>query len=334
MKSFFSICAVAMAMVGAAGCAVDVEEEDELVDDVEEALVNKDVVSTKLCARVERETPLYRHPTGNERPETVNGRSTVGPRNGWKYVLVQREPGNVDGRVWADPDFYGLRDTTDATLVKSVARRCGLKKDGKLNLTAAKKVMRVAAEGEPYNRRGWIEAKDLDNLPRMRAVRPNGAAAQPRDFQPGTTKLKDGTVKRVKASCVLTAGYRGGNPKDPTGTRSYGTCLEFGTGPQGQLVCDRSAAEMYVNYNIPEIDNGGMTFGYIAVGAPVHVLRMNPHNQTGEHCQTVGTGPGAEARCNGSVPASQRAPVLNWAEIWARTGGRTVRGFVPEPCLE
>ena len=323
-------------MFGTTACAVDVEEEeDELVEDddvgtSEQELRNIDVVSTKLCARVKRETMLRRYPAGAATVKTLSGKGAkLEVEGGWKYVLVQREPGTVRGRVWTDPDLAGLTDVTNRTKMKSLARRCGMKKNGKLNLTSAKRAVAVA-KADPYNRRGWVDEDDLAGLPKdLPSVRSTGAPLQKRDKE-AIAKL-EGTLKRVKGGCITDSAYVGGNPDNPTSMRSYGTCFEIGS-ENGQPVCRNPTAEMYVLYNTPEIDNGGMTFAYLAVGVPVHVLRVREHEQTGDHCQATSSVPGAQ--CNGAMPEDQRVPRFRWAEIWASSGGRTITGYVPEQCLE
>lgn len=314
----------------ASGCAADVEEDDDDIDDTQQALENDDVVQTKLCARVKRTTTLYRHPTGSETPATASRTgATLTTEGGLAYVLVQRQPGQVNGRVWVDPDMWGLTDPTVKADVDSVARRCRLKKRSQ-----AREVM-ANAKKDAFKRRGWVKVEDLDNLPSdMKERRSSGAKAQARDFDPSNDdKLRDGRVMRVKGSCVVNAAYKGSDKNNPTGMRSYGTCLVI---DKDDGSCAKSATEMYVSYNTPEINHGGMTFSYVEVGAPVHVLRLNTHEQVGDHCQR--TGREAGARCNGdpNVPLEARAPIFRWAEIWAKTGrdGRLIRGFVPNECLE
>ena len=66
--------------------------------------------------------------------------------------------------------------------------------------------------------------------------------------------------------------------------------------------------------------------------SPVHVLRTDEHEQRGDHCQTTRDAEGAG--CNVAAPPNNRAPQFMWAEIWARSEGRTVKGHVPAECLE
>ena len=98
------------------------------------------------------------------------------------------------------------------------------------------------------------------------------------------------------------------------------------------MVCQSWGREMYLSYGTPEIDGGGLTLGYVAAGQSVHQLDTRVHEQKGDHCQTDDLG--GLVLCNGDAPVNDRARGIVWSEIWARVGGRTLKGWVPEDCLD
>lgn len=310
------------AIFGGTGCVAGDDGED--VDDSEEALRNTSIAETKVCVKVKRDTTLYLGSTGTATIATKNpnGARLTTSKAAPRYVLVQRKPGRVNGRVWVDPDLFGLRspDERDA-----LAKRCGISR------AAATKAVETARNNE-YQRRGWVDVDDLSgNLRKnLDAESPNGTAfgANDRDG----SGLVDGKTMTVKAQCIIQGAYRGSSDTRATGLATYGTCADWKSEPNGDVACTTWSNAMYVSYGTPEIDGGGITFAYLPVGAKVHYLRSHAHEQTGDHCQVDDDA--EKLTCNGKAAPSNRDRRVFWAEIWARQDGRTLRGWVPRDCLE
>ena len=115
--------AILCATTGA--CASDVDD-DEVVDESEEALRNTSISETKLCVRVKRDTMLYLHPVDTipvTTPSPFGAKLVSAGAEGPRYVLVQKKPGRVGGRVWVDADLYGLRSDEERD---ALAKRCGM----------------------------------------------------------------------------------------------------------------------------------------------------------------------------------------------------------------
>lgn len=294
-------------------CAADVEEEE--IDETEEALRNTPISETKICVRVRRDTNLYLHASGNETVKTPSKHGSKLLAAGPRYVLVQRKPGRVGERVWVDADLYGLRSEEERG---ALAKRCGISR------AAAGKAIEVAQANE-YVRRGWVDVDDLTGSLRknLASSLPNGPGLAPGDG--------DGKIRTVKAQCLIQGAYRGSSNSRASGLATYGTCAEWKAKPDGDVECTTWGNGMYINYGTPEIDGGGISFAYLPVGQKVHFLRSHVHEQTGDHCQVDDDA--ENLRCNGASPKSARDRRIWWAEVWARTGGRQLRGWVPEDCL-
>jgi hypothetical protein len=295
-------------------CVSDVDDEEE-VDETEEALKNASIEGGKICARVKRDTFLYLHSTGNETVITPSKHGSRLLAAGPRYVLVQRKPGRVGERVWVDADLYGLRSEEERD---ALAKRCGISR------AAATKAVE-AAQANEYVRRGWVDVDDLSaNLRKnLDSSMPNGPALGPRDDA--------GRIRTVKPQCMIQGAYRGSSNTRASGLATYGTCAKWSTKPDGDVACSLWGNGMYVNYGTPEIDGGGISFGYLAVGQKVHYLRSHVHEQRGDHCQVDDDA--SSVRCNGQSPKTERDRRMWWAEVWARTAGRTIRGWVPKDCL-
>ncbi len=225
--------------------------------------------------------------------------------------------------MWADPDLNGLR--SDADLPK-LAERCGI------SVAAARRAANVVVKNK-YTRRAWIDVADLGGslAKSLDASLPDGPAFETSDLG-SDGKPKNGTIRSVKDRCLPQGEYRGSNPKDPAGFYTYGTCIDWKYDEEARAAtCQRWGSEMYVSYGTPEIDGGGLTLGYVPIGSSVHQIGTHVHEQKGDHCQTEGP-PGL--RCNGDAPPSARDRRIVWSEIWARTPGRTIRGWLPEDCLD
>lgn len=302
-----ALCAVASA------CVSDVEEEE--VDETEDALQNKSIDGGKICARVKRDTNLYLHPTGNETVKTPSKNGSKLLAAGPRYVLVQRKPGRVGDRVWVDADLYGLRSEEERD---ALAKRCGISR------AAATKAVETAQANE-YVRRGWVDVDDLSaNLRKnLGPSTPNGP--------PFTGNDGEGRIRTVKAQCLIQGAYRGSSNTRASGLATYGTCAEWSTKPDGDVACKTWGNGLYINYGTPEIDGGGIAFAYLPLGQKVHFLRKHVHEQTGDHCQVDDDL--ERVRCNGDSPKEARDRRIWWAEVWARTAGRTIRGWVPDDCL-
>lgn len=302
------------------GCAVDTGEEE--VDESEDALRNTSIAETKVCVRVKRDTTLFLHPSGDETVKTPSANGAKLLAAGPRYVLVQRKPGRVGERVWVDADLYGLRadDELDA-----LAKRCGISR------AAAKKAV-AAARANEYVRRGWVDVDDLsgnlrNNLgPSLSTGTSFGANDRAEDGDP-----KDGTIRTVKAQCLIQGAYRGSSSSRASGLATYGTCAKWSAKNDGTVACTTWGNGMYVNYGTPEIDGGGISFDYLAVGQKVHLLRRHAHEQNGDHCQVDDDA--ENLTCNRAAAPAARDRRVFWAEVWARSGGRTVRGWVPDDCL-
>jgi|GEM_PF-4580658 len=314
---------------GGLGCAAEddsADDDDVAVESEEQAIRNQSIAGRKICVRVKRSTNLYRDPEGGA---TITSTSKFGdilvtddasPR----YVLVQSKPGRVGSRVWADPDLNGLRADED---IPKLAKRC------RISEAAARKAA-ATVRGNKYTRRAWIDVDDLTgNLRKnLGPSLPNGPAFQS-DDRAADGDPKVGRIRTVKEQCLPEGEYRGGNPDDPAGFYTYGTCTDWAVNDRTkQAVCKRRGKEMYVSYGTPEIDGGGLTLGYVGAGTRVHQIATHVHEQKGDHCQT--DRPGGGVRCNGDAPPAQRERRIVWSEIWARTPGRTIKGWVPEDCLE
>jgi hypothetical protein len=301
-------------------CVSDVDEEE--VDETEEALKNTSISETKICVRVKRDTMLYLHPTDTQR---VDAPSKFGPKllaAGPRYVLVQRKPGRVEGRVWVDADLYGLRSDEERD---ALAKRCGISR------AAATKAVEVAQANE-YVRRGWVDVDDLTgNLRKnLAASSPNGTGLREGD-RDSEGDLKEGSIRTVKQQCLIQGAYRGSSNTRASGLATYGTCAQWREKADGDVECTTWGNGMYINYGTPEIDGGGISFAYLPVGEKVHYLRSHVHEQRGDHCQVDDDVDGV--RCNGASPKPERDRRIWWAEVWARTAGRTIRGWVPKDCL-
>jgi hypothetical protein len=294
-------------------CATDVDDEE--VDESEEALKNTPISETKICVRVKRDTMLYLHPTDTQLVKTPSNHGAKLLAAGPRYVLVQRKPGRVGQRVWIDADLYGLRSDEERD---ALAKRCGISR------AAATKAVQ-AAQANEYVRRGWVDVDDLSgNLRKnLDASLPNGSPVAPRDG--------DGRIRTVKAQCLIQGAYRGSSNSRASGLATYGTCAEWKGKADGSVECTTWGNGMYINYGTPEIDGGGISFSYLPVGQKVHFVGRHVHEQTGDHCQVDDDESGV--RCNGQSPKAERDRRIWWAEVWAKTGGRTIRGWVPDDCL-
>lgn len=323
----YLLTATTLCAIPTSGCAAETDDED--VEDVgteEQAIKNQALTGTKICVRVKNDTKLFRHPEGNETITTTsaNGALLVSNAANQRYVLVQARPGRVSGRVWADPDLNGLRSDAD---IPKLAERC------RISVAAAKRAAAVVVKNK-YTRRAWIDVDDLGgNLRKnLDASLPNGPGFEKSDLD-SAGKPKNGVVRKVRAQCLPQGEYRGSNPKDPAGFYTYGTCVDWKYDEATRSSsCQKWGSEMYVSYGTPEIDGGGLTLGYVPAGSSVHQIGTHLHEQKGDHCQT--DKPGGGVRCNGDAPSNLRDRRIFWSEIWARTPGRTVRGWVPEDCLE
>lgn len=298
-----------------AGCAVS-PDEDEDVDESADAIRNTPISETKLCVRVKRDTTLFLEPTGGATIKTKNANGARLTTSGGspRYVLVQRKPGRVNGRVWVDPDLFGLRseDERDA-----LAKRCGISK------AAAGKAVKTAQSNE-YQRRGWVDVDDLTGNLRgvLDADMPNGTSGA----------VTDGKLRTIKAQCLIQGAYRGSSNTRASGLATYGTCADWKSLPNGDVACTTWSNALYVSYGTPEIDGGGISFGYLPVGEKVHFLRSHVHEQDGDHCQVDDDA--EKLRCNGDAKKPARDRRVFWAEVWSRRPGRTIKGWVPEDCLE
>lgn len=83
------------------------------------------------------------------------------------------------------------------------------------------------------------------------------------------------------------------------------------------------------SYGTTDIDGGGVTFGYLPVGAPLYALEDDEQAQSGEHCQVDET----EKVCNANAAPGNAAPKMIWTAVWGMQGGRTLHGWVPKTCL-
>jgi hypothetical protein len=326
------VAVMAMLSIGAlaAGCAADdtADPEDEIpenTESVESEIKNASIRGTKLCVKVLRNTTLHRDAEGTAMVTTTShahGATIVTAADDPRYVLVQPKPGRVGQRVWADPDLNGLRSDKD---IPALAKRC------RISIKAAKKAAKNVVDNK-YTRRGFIDVADLSNdlgasLDPSAPTGP-GFSADDRD---GKGNLEGGTVRHVKALCLPQGEYVGSDPSNPAGFYTYGTCIDWKL--EGKTVaCQRWGTEMYLSYGTPEIDGGGLTFGYVAAGQTVHQLDTHVHEQKGDHCQTDDLG--GKVLCNGDAKPSDRARRIVWSEIWAKVDGRTLKGWVPEDCLE
>lgn len=316
-----------MATLGA-GCAAesDADDEDyvEKTETEEQAIKNASITGVKLCVRVKKNTPLYRNSEGDEAVTTTSvlGAAVETSAGSPRYVLVQPRPGRVGSRVWADPDLNGLRSEGD---IPDLAKRC------RISIKAAKKAAAKVVANK-YTRRGWMEVSALtgDLAKNLAANASTGPAFENGD-RDGKGDLKNGKVRKVRAQCLPQGEYIGSNPKDPAGLFTYGTCVNWKL--DGKTAsCQQWGKEMYLSYGTPEIDGGGLTLGYLAAGQSVHELDTHVHEQTGDHCQT--DEPGGAIVCNGDRPQDKRDRRFVWSEVWARVSGRTLKGWVPEDCLE
>lgn len=307
----------ALTLTTLAGCAAPTEDDsDEALEETTALIENEGISGTKLCFQMTKSATLFTTPTGSEPvvdTGSANGADVVVPKGKARYVLVQRRPGNVKGRVWADANFSGLSSDAD---LKTLVSRCGLKN------TAAAKDLLVIARADRHARRGWMDVGALEKAAgKLESALPNGPAFEKSDLD-GKGKPKQGVTKTVRANCSITQSYFGSSITDPTGMASYGT-----------IGADGAAwSSIYLTYGTPEQDGGGITFAYVDVGAPVHVLGTHTHKQTGAHCQANENAKGA--KCNGNVSTKQRDVPMVWAEIWAEVDNQPVRGFVPNGCLE
>jgi len=245
----------------AAGCFVASDdtgddEADEETEITSEALSIAGITipgDNKVCAKVKRPTPLHYSTTGAATIATGIGNSV----NAGRFVLVQRRPGVVHGRVWADPDLSGLTSAGDNA---AVAERCGISRE-------AAQDARVRAKTFSYARRGWIDIADLSF--------PNGGVDGPR-LSRGLPKNTTNEVLRIVypiPGCTVDATYHGGSDTRGTGMRSYG---------------DFDGNGLYVLYGTPEIDGGGMTFRYLANGTAWHEVALHRHSGTNHHGQLTG----------------------------------------------
>jgi hypothetical protein len=156
-----------------------------------------------------------------------------------RYVLVQQAPGRVNGRLWIDPDLYGMRDP------KKFEERFGKPFPDSLPPS--------------IKRRGWIPATCLEatrpgtSLPAKESPYPYG------DSKPWQDAEKDPGLFRVKHGCKVQAAYL--NTKGQVdGYATYGTLLD-------------AADALYVAYSTPSAQGvgGGIVFGYVKGGQPFHV---------------------------------------------------------------
>jgi hypothetical protein len=313
LPALVALCATVGACAPDAGDAGDAG--DRVVDESEEALKNTPIAVTKVCVRVKRDTTLFLHPKGDETIKTPSKEGAKLLAAGPRYVLVQRKPGRVGDRVWVDADLYGLRSTDERD---ALAKRCGI------STAAATKAVEVAIANE-YVRRGWVDVDDLGGNLRnnLGASLPNGAEEGSNDGS--------GSIRTVKEQCLIQGAYRGGSNTRATGLATYGTCAQWKPKPDGDVECTTWGNAMYINYGTPEIDGGGVAFDYLAVGQKVHSLRKHVHEQNGDHCQVDDDA--ENLVCNSSAASANRDRRIWWAEVWARSGGRTVRGWVPNDCL-
>lgn len=306
--------------ITAIGCAADVDDEE--VDESEEALKNTSISETKVCVRVKRDTNLYLHPTGADTVKTPSKNGAKLLAAGPRYVLVQRKPGRVGDRVWVDADLYGLRGASERN---ALAQRCGISR------AAARQAVEAARANE-YVRRGWVDVDDLGgNLRKnLSASLASGTSFGANDLDSNGAP-KDGKIRKVKAQCLIQGAYRGSSSSRAAGLATYGTCAQWKAEADGNVECTTWGNGMYISYGTPEIDGGGITFDYLTIGQNVHFLRQRAHEQNGDHCQVDDDA--ENLTCNRAASAANRDRRIFWAEVWARSGGRTVRGWVPEDCL-
>lgn len=298
--------ALLLALV-ATGCALDTSGDDDEVDAVAddgEALTDegKGVSGGKLCVRAKSATGLHVTSGG---PSLVEGVTLEKGR----WMLVQRKPGLVQGRVWADPDLFGLRGAAD---YKNLAKRCDMRtKSGKLNLAEARR----ANEAAKIGRRGWVDVDDVTGDLRkiLTADQPDGPPLQPKDRVNG--KPKTNKPMTIKSACTVDGAYRGSSATNPAGFATYGT---------------NGTTEIYVSYGTTDIDGGGVSFGYIPTGHQVFWLEDDAQAQRGAHCQVDLT----EKVCNGDAAPGKKAPEMTWSAVWTKLGSRTIHGWVPKDCLE
>jgi hypothetical protein len=303
--------------LGACAAAVPDDEETE---SEEQAIRNATISGTKLCVRVTADATLFRDPEGGATVTTTSARGAGVPTG--RYVLVQTRPGRVGSRVWADPDLSGLRSEGERA---ALAKRC------RISVEAATRA--VAEVGrDHYTRRGWIEVSALTGglAKSLGPEAANGPAFDASD-RDRSGDLRPGTLRKVKDRCFPQGEYVGSDPRDPAGFYTYGTCVDW-QGEGGRVVCRAWGRELYLSYGTPEVEGGGISLGYLGVGATVHELGAHVHAQRGAHCQT--DVPGGPVRCNGDAPSAERDRRIAWSEIYARGGGRTVKGWVPSDCLE
>jgi hypothetical protein len=252
--ALLALCVMAM------GCSDAVDDADEEADGeseiTSEALTTQGISipgDNKVCAKVKRTTALHYSTTGAATITTPSGSSV----NAGRFVLVQRRPGAVHGRVWADPDLSGLTSSSDNA---AVADRCGISR-------AAAQDARVRATSFPYHRRGWVDVADL--------TFPNGGVSGPllsRGLPSNTTNNVLRIVHPIPG-CTVDATYHGGSDTRGTGMKSYG---------------DFDGNGLYVLYGTPEIDGGGMTFRYLPIGADWHEVALHRHSGTNHHGQLTG----------------------------------------------
>lgn len=328
MKMLTTAAVLTAVAVGNAGCAAegDVDDEDavENTETEEQAIKNATITSVKLCVRVTKNTTLFRNAEGSEAVTTTSvlGGAVETSSDNPRYVLVQPRPGRVGSRVWADPDLNGLRSDGD---IPALAKRC------RISVRAAKKAAAKVVANK-YTRRGWMEVGALSgNLAQNLAANASTGPAFENGDRDSKGDLKNGKVRKVRAQCLPQGEYIGSNPKDPAGLFTYGTCVNWKLNGQ-TASCQQWGKEMYLSYGTPEIDGGGLTLGYLAAGQSVHELGTHVHEQTGDHCQT--DEPGGAIVCNGARPSDKRDRRFFWSEVWARVAGRTLKGWVPEDCLE
>ena len=308
------------------GACVSDTDDDEVVDESEEALRNTSISETKVFVREKRDTMLYLHPVDTipvKTPSKFGAKLLAAGAEGPRYVLVQKKPGRIGSRVWVDADLYGLRSEDERS---ALAKRCGISR------AAATKAV-ATAQGNEYVRRGWVDVDDLTgNLRKnLAASSPNGAGLREND-RDGDGDLADGSIRTVKEQCLIQGAYRGSSNARATGLATYGTCAQWREKPDGDVECTTWGNGLYINYGTPEIDGGGVAFAYLPIGQKVHQLRSPVHEQTGDHCQVDDDA--KSVRCNGDSPSAARDRRIWWAEVWARTAGRTIRGWVPKDCLQ
>jgi hypothetical protein len=324
-SSWFLVVGIAVASMG---CAAETDGSDDDTpqdfESEEQAISNASISGTKLCVRVNSDATMFRNADGAETVTTTSkfGALVTTAKNDPRYVLVQPRPGRVGSRVWADPDLNGLRSDGD---IPALAKRC------RISVNAAK---RAAAKvvGNKYTRRGWIEVGTLSgNLAKNLGSNASTGPAFDGSDRDGAGNVKQGKIRTVRAQCLPQGEYVGSNPKDPAGFYTYGTCVDWKS--DGKVVsCRAWGKEMYLSYGTPEIDGGGLSLGYVTAGQQVHQLATRVHEQKGDHCQT--DDPGGKVECNGDAPARDRDRRIFWSEIYARVGARTLKGWVPEDCLQ